>query len=411
MPEAENFFLMEFQMERRASRPSTGKLGSTPVKITRSQLQHNSGCNSRPSKAELLPSREGASNAVMETSETHSEHHWSLTLLGMALVVMFAYYGESVLAVLFFAVLLSFMLSPVVQALEYLHLPRALAALISVAVLLALLYGVSAASYNQAIIFADNVPKYSQKIRSILQPFRQEAEKLEKTGEVVGASEDTNVVPVRQVQSWSEVLTHGAGTLTDILLAASFIPFLAYFLLTWQSHARSATVMLFPLHHRHTAFVTLGLIGKMLQSFIVGNLMIGLLISGVSVAIFGLLHVPFFYFVGFLSGFLSLVPYLGIVLAMVPPILVGLGQLEPGELLVVVLCVVGLHLFALNVLYPKLLGSRLKINPLAVTLALLFWGAVWGAIGLVLAIPITGAIKIVCDHVESMKPYADWLGE
>ncbi len=347
----------------------------------------------------------------MEISETPRGHHWSLTLLGIALIIMFAYYGESVLAVLFFAVLLSFMLSPVVQALEYLHLPRALAALISVVVLLAVLYGISAASYNQALIFADNVPKYSQKIRSILQPFRQEAEKLEKTGEVVGASEDTNVVTVRQVQSWSEVLTHGAGTFTDILLAASFIPFLAYFLLTWQSHARSATVMLFPLHHRHTAFVTLGLIGKMLQSFIVGNLLIGLLISGVSVAIFGLLHVPFFYFIGFLSGFLSLVPYLGVVLAMVPPILVGLGQLEPGELLLVVFCVVGLHLFALNVLYPKLLGSRLKINPLAVTLALLFWGAVWGAIGLVLAIPITGAIKIVFDHVESMKPYADWLGE
>jgi len=347
----------------------------------------------------------------MENSEPQPLHHWSLTLLGMALIVMFAYYGESVLAVLFFAILLSFMLSPVVQALEYLHLPRAMAALISVVVLLAVLYGVTVASYNQAVIFADNLPKYSQKIRSMLQPYQQEAEKLEKTGEVVGSPEDTNVVPVRQVQSWSETLTHGAGTVTDIVLAASFIPFLAYFLLTWQSHARSATVMLFPLHHRNTAFVTLGLIGKMLQSFIVGNLLIGLLISAVSVAIFGVLHVPFFYFVGFLSGFLSLVPYLGIVLAMFPPILVGLGQLEPGDLVVVVVCVVGMHLLALNVLYPKLLGSRLKINPLAVTIALLFWGAVWGAVGLVLAIPITGAIKIIFDHVESMKPYADWLGE
>ncbi|MGB8010802.1 MAG: AI-2E family transporter [Terriglobales bacterium] len=347
----------------------------------------------------------------METTDTHNRHHWSLTLLGMALVVMFAYYGESVLAVLFFAILLSFMLSPVVQALEYLHLPRAMAALVSVVALLAVLYGVTAASYNQALIFADNLPKYSQKIRSMLQPYQQQAEKLEKTGEVVGEPDAPNVVPVRQVQSWSEVLTHGVGTVTDIMLAASFVPFLAYFLLTWHSHARSATVMLFPLHHRNTAFVTLGLIGKMLQSFIVGNLLIGLLISAVSVAIFGLLHVPFFYFVGFLSGFLSLVPYLGIVLAMGPPILVGLGQLEPGDLALVAVCVVGMHLLALNVLYPKLLGSRLKINPLAVTIALLFWGAVWGAIGLVLAIPITGAIKIVFDHVESMKPYADWLGE
>lgn len=347
----------------------------------------------------------------METTQTGTGYHWSLTLLGIGLIVMFAYYGESVLAVLFFAILLSFMLSPVVQALEFLRLPRAMAALVSVVVLLAILYGITVASYNQAIIFAENVPKYSMKIRSIVQPFQRDAEKLQKTGEVVGEPEPSNVVPVRQIQSWSDTLTHGAGTVTDIVLAASFIPFLAYFLLTWQSHARSATVMLFPLQHRHTAFVTLGLIGKMLQSFIVGNLLIGLLISGVSVALFGLLHVPFFYFVGFLSGFLSLVPYLGIVLAMVPPILVGIGQLEAGDLLVVVLCVVGLHLFALNVLYPKLLGSRLKINPLAVTIALLFWGAVWGAIGLVLAIPITGAIKIVFDHVDSMRPYADWLGE
>ncbi len=347
----------------------------------------------------------------MEISEERSGHHWSLTLLGIGLIVLFAYYGEMVLAVLFFAILLSFMLSPVVQALEYLHVPRALAALVSMVALLTMIYGVTSASYNQAVIFADNVPKYSQKIRSILQPFRQGAEKIEKTGEAVSAPEPLNVVRVRQVQSWSDLLTRGAGTLTDILLAAVFVPFLAYFLLTWQSHARSSTVMLFPLRHRHTAFVTLGLIGKMLQSFIVGNLLIGLLISGVSVVIFGLLHVPFFYFVGFLSGFLSLVPYLGIVLAMVPPILVGLGQLDAGDLLIVLLCVIGLHLLALNVLYPKLLGNRLRLNPLAVTIALLFWGAVWGAIGLVLAIPITGAIKIVFDHVESMKPYADWLGE
>jgi predicted PurR-regulated permease PerM len=334
----------------------------------------------------------------METAETPRKHHWSLTLLGIGLIVVFAYYGESVLAVLFFSILLSFVLSPVVEALGYFHIPRGLAALIAVVLLVALLYGIASASYSQAVIFVDTLPKYSQKIRSILQPFRQQAERIEKTGEAVGEPSPVNVVTVRPVTSWTDVLTHGVGTVTDILLAG-------------RHHARSATVMLFPLQHRHTAFVTLGLIGKMLQSFIVGNLLIGLLISGVSVAIFGLLHVPFFYFVGFLSGFLSLVPYLGLVLAMVPPILVGLGQLEPGDLLLVVFAVLGLHLLGFNVLYPKLLGSRLKLNPLAVTIALLFWGWIWGAIGLVLAIPITGAIKIVFDHVESMKPYADWLGE
>src|ERR1700690_1667150 len=96
-------------------------------------------------------------NNRMDHTETQSGNHWSLTLLGVGLIVMFAYYGESVLAVLFFAILLSFMLSPVVQALERFHLPRAVAALIGLVLLLAVLYGITAASYTEALVFADNV--------------------------------------------------------------------------------------------------------------------------------------------------------------------------------------------------------------------------------------------------------------
>jgi predicted PurR-regulated permease PerM len=344
-------------------------------------------------------------------SQGDQKHHWALTLLGIALILGFVYYGELVLAVLFFSILLSFMLSPVAEGLERMRLPRSVASLIAVLLLLGLLYGITSMSYNRAEVFADNLPKYSQKIRSLLKPFRQQAERLERTSEAVQEPYGKDVIRVRPATSWADMLTHGFGSITDDLLAASFIPFLVYFLLTWKYHAQSATVMLFKLEHRHTAFVTLGLIAKMLRSFIVGNLLVGLLVSGLSVAIFGLLHVPFFYFIGILSGFLSLVPYLGVILAMLPPLLVGLGQLEPSDLLLVVLSVVGLHLFALNVLYPKFLGSRLKLNPLAVTIALLFWGIMWGAVGLVLAVPITAAMKIVFDHVESLKPFATWLGE
>jgi predicted PurR-regulated permease PerM len=346
-----------------------------------------------------------------ENPEAVRKHHWSFTLLGIALILGFVYYGELVLAVLFFSILLSFMLAPVAEVFELMRLPRAVSSFMALALFLGLLYGITAISYSRAESFVDNLPKYSQQIRSFLKPFRQQAERLERTTEAVQEPDAKGVIRVRPATNWADTLTHGFGTITDDLLAASFIPFLVYFLLTWKHHARSATVMLFKLEHRHTAFVTLGLIAKMLRSFIVGNLLVGLVVSGLSVAIFGLMHVPFFYFIGFLSGFLSLVPYLGVVLAMLPPLLVGLGQLESSDLLVVVISVVGLHLFALNVLYPKFLGSRLKLNPLAVTIALLFWGTMWGAVGLVLAVPITAAMKIVFDHVETLKPFAAWLGE
>jgi predicted PurR-regulated permease PerM len=70
-----------------------------------------------------------------------------------------------------------------------------------------------------------------------------------------------------------------------------------------------------------------------------------------------------------------------------------------------------LHLLALNLLYPKFVGSRVHLNPLVVTLALMFWGMLWGGIGLVLAIPITAAMRAICDNVPSLEVYAKLLGD
>jgi predicted PurR-regulated permease PerM len=73
--------------------------------------------------------------------------------------------------------------------------------------------------------------------------------------------------------------------------------------------------------------------------------------------------------------------------------------------------VIVLHVITMNVLYPKVIGHRLRLNPLAVALALLFWGWIWGALGLILAVPLVASAKIVCDYVERLQGLADWLGD
>jgi len=128
-------------------------------------------------------------------------------------------------------------------------------------------------------------------------------------------------------------------------------------------------------------------------------------------AVFGFLGLPYFYFLGFISGFLSLMPYLGVVLAAIPPLAAGLGTLKDTGMIIVVLTVLGLHLFSMNVLYPKVIGKRLKLNPLLVTISLLIWGWIWGALGLILAVPVMGVVKIVCDHVTSLRHLGEWMGE
>ena len=103
--------------------------------------------------------------------------------------------------------------------------------------------------------------------------------------------------------------------------------------------------------------------------------------------------------------------YLGVVLALLPPFFIGMVKwTTPGPYLGIAVTLLFLHIVALNVLLPAIVGRRVHLNPLAVTIALLVWGWLWGGIGLILAIPITAAIKVICDHVEGWEPAGRWLG-
>jgi len=330
--------------------------------------------------------------------------HWAFTAIGIATVLGLCYWGELVLAVMLVSVLLAFILAPVMEFFILLHLHRGLAAAVAVVLLFSVITGLVYYSSNQALSFVQDLSKYSRQIRQEITQVRERAEALGNEPGQVKAEPHPGT-------DWEELLRRGFGSVSQALLAASFVPFLVYFMLSWQHHVRSATVMLFSLENRNTAYITLGLISAMIRSFMVGNLLIGLFLGTASTIAFGILNLPFFYFIGFISGFLSLVPYLGVVLAMAPPIFVSMGHLDSGDVVIIVMIVLGLHLIALNILYPKFLGNRLQLNPLAVTMALLVWGWLWGAIGLVLAVPITAAMKIVFDHIESLKPYGAWMGE
>lgn len=336
-----------------------------------------------------------------------------LVLLAAAALLAGLRFGKLPLFVTLVSILLSFVLAPIVDLLLKWRVPRSVGSLVAVLLMCAALYGLVYLSYNKAVDFAQQLPRYSGEVRRLVTKFRQNAEKLEKTTQNVlpPDMQSKQAVHVTQEKSWADTLTENVGHWSETALIVSFIPFLVYFMLTWQEHARTATVVLFREQNRNTAYVTLGLISLMIRSFIVGNFLVGLFMGAVSTAVFGFLGVPYFYFVGFMSGFLSLVPYLGVLLALVPPLLPAMGHVHSTGLIGIVVTVFALHLFALNVLYPKFLGSRLQLNPLAVTLALLFWGFIWGAMGLVLAIPITAGIKIICDHVESLRSYGAWLGE
>ncbi len=331
---------------------------------------------------------------------------WALHVLGLGGVLAICYFGQEPLVVVLVSVLIAFVLAPVVDFFCRLRIPRPAAAGISVVLLLALLGAVTYLGVNQVSNFFDELPRHSAEIRQQIMKFTGKARKLES----LNPTQEKGAVNVHTTPNWTDLLSRGFGSASQVILAASFVPFLVFFMLTWEEHARRATVGLFAVDNRRSAYKTIGLISGMIRNFMVGNLMIGLIMSVVSTIVFGILHISFFYFAGFISGFVSLIPYLGVVLALLPPLFLGIGHLTLAKVVWIVLTVFALHLVAINVLYPKFLGGRLRLNPLTVTIALLVWGWLWGAAGLILAVPITGGMKIVFDHVDGLRPFGAWLG-
>lgn len=367
---------------------------------------------------EVKPSAEAVIRSEHEVSQRRARALQIVSaaqlIIALAVVLALFYMGRAVLVTLMVSVLVAFILAPLVNWLERVSLPRWLASFLAILLLLVITYGASYFFYNRAVAFIEELPKYSQNIKGVFSHVINKTNQLQQVGEKMLSSNEKQqkAMPVAVVRDEkSSMITRNLGTLTEIVFTAAFIPFLVYFMLSWQEHARTKTVELFPAESRTTVYVTLGQISMMIRGFIAGNFMIGLFMAICSLVVFAFLRLPYFYFLGIISGFLSLVPYLGVVLAIVPPLAAGLGTLKTTGMVIVIVTVVGLHLVSLNVLYPKVIGRKLQLNPLVVTIGLLIWGFIWGAWGLLLAVPMLGAIKIICDHVPHLRAIGAWMGE
>jgi predicted PurR-regulated permease PerM len=196
------------------------------------------------------------------------------------------------------------------------------------------------------------------------------------------------------------------------LLMASFVPFLTYFMLSWRDHLRKTVLHLFPGEQRYAVGKSWESVAESTRAYLLGNVILGLMLSAASATAFFFFKVPYWPLMGLLSGFLSLMPYLGLPLAVLPPVLAALAIPNKFTVILSIAAIVAaLHLLTLNLLYPKVVGRHVHLNPLVVTIALMFWTLMWGGMGLILAVPITAGFKAVCENVESLQPMGKLLGD
>src|SRR5262249_37977047 len=123
------------------------------------------------------------------------------------------------------------------------------------------------------------------------------------------------------------------------------------------------------------------------------------------------LRISYYYVLGPIAGIAILLPYVGVVLSTVPAVAVAYIQYDGEKGLLVFLVFSLLQFLEGNVLTPYIVGGKVRLFPLTVMIAFLFWGTLLGLPGAVLGVPLTSAIKVVCEHVRGWEGLARLLGE
>ncbi len=387
---------------------------------------------------------------VVQNTSTQKPGQKSLQLgvgiLAAAAAIALLYFGRVFFITVIIAAMIAFLLDPLVVIFIKLRMPRGLASFVVCSIALVVLYLAGLGVYLQSQQIAADLPAYGARINELVDSVATRMENVEnalyrslvprrfqpqQADPAASAPADPTIrgrkkkaepppLPpaVQEVHIQQEptpLFSYAYSYLADYydaLLMASFVPFLVYFLLSWRDHVRSRYLLLFEGDNRQVAASTWKGLGDMVRAYVIGNFMLGILLSVASALLFASVKLPYWLIVAPVSGFLSLVPYIGLPLALIPPVVAALpASKEPAMYLFLTVSVAMLHLLALNLLYPKFVGARVHLNPLAVTIALMFWGMLWGAPGLLLAIPLTAALKSLCDHVTTLQPYGRLLGD
>jgi predicted PurR-regulated permease PerM len=370
-------------------------------------------------------------------------------IIAMGVIIAILYFGRVLFITSIIAVTIAFILEPFVGLLMRIHLPRSLASFVVCTVALLLLYVCGLGAYSQLSGLYEDLPKYGQRIGDIVDGVQQRISSLEeqtyrmlvparqrqqqeeeerlraqqakgksaKKGTAQAPPPAIGPAAIQEVRIHEERTAVGEyiqshlNSFYQILLMASFIPFLVYFMLSWRDHINRSFLQLFHGEDRLVAARSMQGIAVIVRAFVVGNFLLGLLLASLSSFVFWVMRLPYPLLVGPLSGFMSLIPYVGLPLAVIPPLFAALGINTVPMYVGVVVAVAMLHLVALNLLYPKIVGSRVHLNPLVVTFSLMIFGFLWDAPGLLLAIPLTAALKAVCDNVKGLRPFGKFLGD
>ena len=339
----------------------------------------------------------------------------SIALTGLFVLALFytMYFMRAILLPLVLAVMLSYLLRPIVRAFARIKIPPSLSAALVLVIFLSLTgYGVSYLA-APASGWLEKAPFSLQQLQSKLMPLRQPVEKMAQANseiEKLAVPGDSKAKPAIEVKRHPVTDLLVART-PEFITSTALVLILLYFLLAYDGVFLTKMIKLLPTlsdKQRAVAIATEieGQVSRYLFTVTLINVCLGVAV-GTVVGFLGLRN-PIMW--GAMVAVLNFIPYLG---ALTGIVCLTLGAVLSFDSFSYALLFPAIYLgFATlegNFITPWVMGRSLTLNPVMILLSLIFWGWLWGIPGIILAVPILAAFKIFCSHIEPMQPLAEFL--
>jgi predicted PurR-regulated permease PerM len=338
----------------------------------------------------------------------------SITGLFVLAALYTLYFARAFFLPIVLAVLLDFLLSPLIRALKRARVPEPLGAAL---VIVGLLGTAGVAVYGlvgPAREWGAKLPASMREAENRLRKLRTPVEQVSKTAEQVEqVAKVDNGAKTQEVVVKGPTLTKRLFGTTQTLIASAFeVVILLYFLLAAGDLFLQKLIKVLPQFRDKKKAVAIAReteasISTYLVTVTLVNLALGL---AVGIVMF-LLKMPNPLLWGALAALAEFIPYLGASAVVTLLTLAGLVTFEEvGHALLIPAAYLGVNVLQSQLLAPLILGRKLTLNPVAIFVGLVFWWWIWGVPGAFIAVPLIATFKIFCDHIEALAPIGEFLG-
>jgi predicted PurR-regulated permease PerM len=305
-----------------------------------------------------------------------------------------------VLAPFLMALAIAYLIAPLVGALARRGMNRGWAIVAVYAVLMALGALAVGKLIPQAVVqsrtLAEAIPAYSLRARDLVNGLQQRVRNMGAPPELRDVL-DRSITNLEQrsVEALGHVLSiktlqRAAGLLGSLLLA----PFLTFYLLKDIERFKERFVLSLPRRYRHEILGLLRALDRVLAGFVRGQVLLALAVGSLAAAATAFLGFRYFLLLGIWAGMTEFIPYVGPVLGAIPAILAALS-ISPMLALETAVAFALIQQLENAVLSPRIMGESVGLHPLAVMFSVLAGGYLFGAVGMILALPVAGVLRVL----------------